>query len=130
MARKPKSAPTKKYTALYWTFFLLSIIITLAPIIYYTIYGFVEGSFQEKLTLGITLIIAVILVAVNLIFKFHLRSSLWILVLGIYFCIDNIMPLLLMVAIGTVLDEVLLTPLYKKFKEKRNINREIDKRIS
>lgn len=39
------------------------------------------------------------------------------------------MPLLLIVAVGTILDEFLLTPLHKHFKNKATINREIDKRL-
>lgn len=123
------SKQTKKYSSLYKMFFAFSIIVTVLPIIVYAIMGFVDGSVREKLTLGITLIVAIILTVINLIFKFHLRSSLWIVVLGIYFCIDNIMPLLLIVAIGSILDEFIFTPLYKSFKSKAKINKEIDKRL-
>lgn len=120
---------TKKYRTLYWVFFSLSLTVTLAPVLVYTIIGFINGEVTEKLSLGITLAVAAILFIINMIFKYHIRSTLWVLVLGIYFCIDNMMPLLLCVAIGTILDEFLLTPLYRKFKQKLQVNKEIDKRI-
>ena len=123
-----KSDITKKYQRLSILFQCLSILVLVAPLAYYTILGFINGEVTEKLTLGITFVIAAILFIVNVLFKYHIRSTIWILVLGIYFCIDNILPLLFMVAIGTILDEFLLTPLYKSYKNKCTINREIDKR--
>lgn len=128
MSKTPKDF-TKKYTKLYRLYFSLSIILLVAPILAYAIMGFVDGSAREKFRLGMTLIVAGILTLVNLIFKFHIRSVIWIVVLGIYFCVDNIAPLLLTVSISTILDEFILTPLYKKYRAKSKINREIDKRL-
>ena len=124
----PKSDITKKYQRLYILFQALSILILVSPLAYYTIYGFINGEVTEKLTLGITFVVACILLVINVLFKYHIRSTIWVLVLGIYFCIDNILPLLLMVAIGTILDEFVLTPLYKMYHTKCTINKEIDKR--
>ena len=123
-----KSEITKKYQRLAILFQALSIIVLVAPLAYSTILGFINGEVTEKLTLGITFVIAVILFIINILFKYHIRSTLWILVLGVYFCMDNILPLLFMVAIGTILDEFVLTPLYRSYRNKYTINREIDKR--
>lgn len=120
---------TKKYTNLYWLFRSISFLVLIVPLIVYGVKGFIEGDVTEKLTLGMTISIAAILVALNILFKYHIRSTIWIIVLGIYFCIDNIMPLLLCIAIGTILDEFIFTPLYKSYKNKATINKEIDKRV-
>lgn len=130
MSKKPKSDVTIKYRKLSALFFWLSLLVTVVPVLVYAVMGFCKGEVHEKVTLGITLIVAAILVVINIVFKYHIRSVLWILVLGIYFCIDKIMPLLLLVAVGTILDEFILTPLHKSFKSKAKINREIDKRIT
>jgi hypothetical protein len=122
------SEVTRKYQRLHLLFFSLSMLILTAPVVVYVVIAFVQGEVHEKLTLGTTVVIAVILTVINMLCKFHIRSTLWIVVLGIYFCLDNILPLLLMVAIGTILDEFVLTPLCKKYKAKANINKEIDKR--
>lgn len=127
---KKKSDVTKKYARLSLLFFWLSIIVTIVPVIVYTGLAFANGEVHQKVTLGITLAIAIILVVINLVFKYHIRSSVWILTLGIYFCMKNILPLLLMLAIGTILDEFVLTPLHKSYKNKKTINYEIDKRIT
>lgn len=120
---------TKKYKRLSMTFGILSIAVTILPVVYYVVLGFVEGGTQQKATLGMTVTVAVVLTAVNVLFKKHIRSTIWVLVLGIYICLKNILPLLLMVAIGTILDEFVLSPLHKAYKQKATINKEIDKRI-
>ena len=123
-----KSPITKKYITLAWIFGMLSFMVLVFPVAYYMILGFIYGGVTEKLILSITFVIALILLVINLVFKFHIRSTIWIIVLGIYFCIASILPLLLMVAIGNIIDEFLLSPLHKMYHNKAIINREIDRR--
>ena len=125
-----KSQITQKYKTLSHIFFWLSLLITILPVFIYMIKAFVEGTTGQKLSLGCMAVVAIILVCVNILFKMHLRSIIWILVLGIYIVIKNILPLLLIIAVGTILDEFVLTPLHKRYKQKATINAEIDKRIS
>lgn len=108
----------------------LSLLVLLAPIFAFTIKAFIVGETIEKLALGGLAVSAMVLVCVNILMKAHLRSPVWLCLLGIYFALENILPLILMLAIGTVLDELLLTPLHKHFKSKASINYEIDKRIN
>lgn len=110
-------------------FSVLSFLLTVAPIVIFGIQAFIAGEPHEKTTLGLTITTALILVAINAMFKLHIRSVLWILVLGIYVCLDNIQTMLLVMAITTILDEFVAVPLRNKFKKKYEINREIDKRI-
>lgn len=119
---------TKKYKRLNIALRILSVILLLAPIIVFSVIGFIEGQVHEKLVLGCTLVTALILVLINAIFKYNIRSTLWICILGIYMCLDNIMPLLLIIAISTIIDEFIVTPLQKKYKNLYVINNEIDKR--
>ena len=119
---------TKKFKFRYHFFHFLSLMCSIAPLLIYGIIGFSNGSAGEKFSLGISIIIALILVLINIILKLSLRSTIWILVLGIYICLDNILPLLLIIAITTIIDEFIFTPLYKSFKNKFIINREIDRR--
>lgn len=123
------SRETRKYKALSTLFLALSILLLVAPLAYYSIQGFIQGETTDKFTLGITFVIACILFTINIMFKFHIKSTIWIIVLGIYFCLDNILPMIFMVAIGNILDEFVFSPLHKHFKSKAIINKEIDKRI-
>lgn len=121
---------TKKYRTFSVIFGILSFLLTLGPIFYYIITGFIEADLtREKVGLTCLVICALILSIVNIIMKYNIRSTIWLIVIGIYVCIDNIMPLLLMIAGGTILDEFIVSPLHKLFKTKYTINKEIDKRL-
>lgn len=107
---------------------LLSILLLIVPILVYAIIGFSRGEIGEKFTMGMCLLISFIFVLINALFKANIRSTLWILLIGIHICIDNITTLLFIMAITTMLDEFLVTPLAKHYAQKYTINVEIDKR--
>lgn len=119
---------TKKYKNKLNLFRSLSFSITVLPVILYAILGFYNGSIGEKVSLGICTLLAIMFVIINIMFKHHIRSTLWIMLIGIYICIDNIIPLLITMAVSTVIDEFVLVPLIKKYKDKYIINKEIDAR--
>ena len=104
---------------------------SLCPILIYVIKAFVDKDVQEvnKYTLGIMCSVALIVTIINIVAKLHLRCIPWILLLGIYLCLKNITTLLVLMAITTIIDELILMPLHKSFKSKYTINKEIDKRL-
>ena len=120
---------TKKYKTNYILCKTLSILMTLIPLVIYTIKGFCEGTPASKVTLGVCFTTALILTIINVVFKYHMRSTIWILMIGLYVAVDNIIPLLIILAITTILDEFILTPLSRHYKAKYTINKEIDERI-
>ena len=119
---------TKKYKIKLNIWRLLSFTLTVLPVIIYTIMGFMDGTIGEKVSLGICVILALIFVLINIMFKYHIRSTLWVLLIGIYVCIDNIIPLLIIMAATTIIDEFVLVPLINKYKNKYIVNKEIDLR--
>jgi hypothetical protein len=119
---------TKKYKKTANTLSIVSWALTFVPIIVYVIVAFANGTPAQKLTLGISVIIAGMLVAVNFMMKLNLRSTIWVLMLGVYVCLKNILPLLLIIALSTIIDEMIISPLAKSYKNKYVINKEIDKR--
>ena len=125
------STMTKKYKKLSILTFLLSAICSLCPIVIYVIKAFVDKDVQEvnKYTLGIMCSVALVITLINIVAKLHLRCIPWILLLGIYVCLKDITALLVIMAITTIIDELILTPLHKSFKNKYTINKEIDKRL-
>ena len=125
-----QSELTKKNKTLYWIFSILSFIATFVPIMFYIVKGYIEADLTtEKVGLTCTIMIAIILTAINFLLKYNIRSTLWILLLGIYFCLDNILVMIIIIAVGTILDEFILTPLKKSYKNKYTINKEIDRRL-
>ena len=123
------SQTTKKYKRLSIIMWWLSLLVLLTPISYYVVRAFMIGNTVEKLALGGLAVAAIIITCFSLLQKMKLRCPLWICLLGVYIVLDKIIPLLIMVAVGVILDELVLTPLHKKFKEQATINAEIDKRI-
>ena len=125
------STMTHKYKRLSILTFLLSTICSLCPILIYVIKAFVDKDVQEmnKYTLGIMCSVALIVTIINIVAKMHLRCIPWILLLGIYVCLKDITTLLVIMAITTIIDELILMPLHKSFKNKYTINKEIDKRL-
>lgn len=121
---------TKKYRAGYWIFTILSWLLTIGPLIVFTIMGFIQGEPSQKVTLGITVMVAIVCVILSILMKLHIRSTIFILILGIYVCLDNILPLILTICICTIVDEILIQPIQKMYKSKLTINKEIDKRIT
>lgn len=119
---------TKKYRKSYWLCKILSWCITLLPMLIFVIWGFVEGTPHRKMALGGLMVIAIVLVVINILMKLSLRCVPWIMLLGIYICLQEITVLLIIMAVTTVVDELILTPLEKRFREKLVINKEIDKR--
>ena len=122
------TSPTKKYKRLARLFSLLSILVVLAPLLYYTAEAFIAGAVVEKLALGGLATFSIVLVLFNVLLKASLRSPLWIMLLGIYLVLNSILPLILFIAVGTILDEFILSPLARKYKNLYVINNEIDKR--
>lgn len=119
---------TKKYKIKLNICRILSFTLTVLPVIIYAIIGFMDGTIGEKVSLGICVILALIFMLINVMFKYHIRSTLWVLLIGIYVCIDNIIPLLIIMAATTIIDEFVLVPLINKYKNKYIINKEIDLR--
>ena len=113
-----------------WVCRLLSVLITLLPVVYYVIKGFADESIgtKQKACLGCMVCLAITLYLINVLMKYSIRSTIWILLLGVYVCLEDILPLILMLAIGTIIDEFILTPLKKHYASVYKINREIDRR--
>lgn len=122
------SKVTEKYRRGYWITKTLSWVITFVPVIVYAIMGFVQGTPHRKLALGGLMVLAAILVVINILMKLSLRCVPWILLLGIYIALKEVTVLLVIMALTTMADELVLTPMSKRYREKLVINKEIDKR--
>lgn len=122
------SERTKKAKTKYIIFKTISICLTVLPLAIYVIIAFTKGAPVQKFTMGIMVMLSLIFVILNILMKYNIRSTLWILLLGIYLCLDNITPLLIIMAVSTILDEFLISKLATKFKNQFTINKEIDKR--
>ena len=122
---------TEKYKKIYLALFITSLALNFLPLFIYVIMGYVDVNIEEskKVVLSFTLIAAVVLAIYNLLAKKHLRSVVWILLLGVYYAVQKIELLLMLMAICTIIDEFIVEPLVKKYKFKYKANKEIDDRM-
>lgn len=119
---------TKKNKKLAIIYYILSAIVTFGPIIYFVFKGLITGSQVQKFTMGSMCLVAIMLFCVNAIAKVSLRSPMWLLLMGIYTCLDKIEVLLIILCVTTVLDDFIFSPGAKHYKNKYTINKEIDAR--
>ncbi len=122
---------TQKYRTTYWILFAISVALNFVPLLVYVIKGYasIEVSESRKVTLTMTMMIALCLSIYNILAKKHMRSVIWILLLGVYFAVQKIELLLILMAICTIVDEFVVEPLMKRYKFKYKSNKEIDSRL-
>lgn len=106
----------------------LSWLLTFAPILIWLCVAMAKSNDLTKTSLAITILIAGMLTLVNLLLKYSIRSTIWILLIGIYIALKDITPLLIIIAVCTILDEFIVHPLYVHYRDRFKINKEIDKR--
>lgn len=121
---------TKKLKTKYLISALLSILLNICPLIVFTIIAFVTNTaIVHKVTLSMTLLLVLIFTLITLVNKTVFRSKLWILLIGLWLCLDNILTPLIVFASCQVVDELIVTPIKNHYKDRYKINKEIDKRL-
>lgn len=128
-----KSTATKNAKTKWIIFETLSVLVAVVPLLVFIVFAFCTGETQDKLVVSLTGIIGLAITALNVMLKWHLRCALWIVLFGVTYCFreQSDMVLALVGTMGgiTALDEFVLSPLAKKFKNQFQINKEIDKRL-
>lgn len=122
---------TEKYRKLKWAFFAASLACSVVPVIVFFIIGLANGdiSISKKLTLSLGFCFTIGVSVVGLIRKHHYRCGIWVFILVCYIAIKNFAPILLTFGICCCLDELIFTPMYRKYRELVVVNAEIDKRM-
>ena len=121
---------TKHTRARLWTYRILDLLILLLPMMVYIGFAYADGAalIHEKVALTGCISIALILTLFNILTKRHLRSPIWILLIGLYCIVDNLLPLVITLASATVADEFILTPLISHYRTKLVADKAIDRR--
>lgn len=120
---------TKTYKFKKNLMFLLSLLCSFGPLIVFTIMGLVQGEGREKICLTMTAIASIIMGLVCVLRKIHLRSTLYILMIGLWIALDNLLPFIITLMLCTMLDEIIFTPLHRRFREDYHTNKQFDKRM-
>ena len=124
------STRTKKLRLIAFIMTVLSVILTIGPLCIYSVKAFTnaQATTSDKCVLLSMLSIGTILSIVCIINKYTPRCRIWLIIIGLYLCLDSILGCILVIAITQVIDELIVGPIARRYREKLHINREIDKR--
>lgn len=122
---------TKECRAKLWILRILDWICLFLPLLIYICIALSSNgvlAIQKVAVVG-SVAIAAILTAMNVIAQKRLRCSIWIIVLGLYIAVkEYLLPLIIILAITSILDDLVFTPLIHKYYTKLQANETIDER--
>lgn len=127
------SKRTKQCRNLRDLFTVLHLLCLFGPFLYYIPSSFINGQPGEKLALSLTMVVALILGAFSIIADAATKGNLiktimWTLVLGVCICLPKISTFIYIMAIISILDEIVIVRLRDKYKTAYLANKEIDRR--
>ena len=124
-----KSKTTKKYQKLALIFSLVSVLLLLGPATFYVLSGIATATLTiQKVALVSTVAMSLLLTFICAVNKVVFRSKVWLIILALFFVVENFLVMIMIFAITQCLDELVFTPLARHFRNKATINAEIDKR--
>lgn len=123
---------TKASRTKLWIFRVLDWICLFAPVIIYMFIALCSNEviIAGKMALvGMTLI-AAILSIINIIAQKRLRCPIWIILIGLYIAMQKyLLPLVIILAVTSILDDLVFTPLISYYRSQLISNKAIDKRF-
>lgn len=125
------SAYTKKCHRILWFFRILDIICLFLPLIIYVIMALASGGVAAvgKVAVVGSVMVAGILTAINVIAQKRLRCPVWIVLLGLYIAMEEVLlPLVVILAITSILDDLVFTPLIQKWYTRLQSSIVVDER--
>lgn len=124
-----KSERTKRTCAAHRALSLLSILLCLGPCAVFIVKAFASSALTvEKVSLTFTVFVSIIISAVCLIRKTFFKSSIWLILIGLWICLDDISLMIVITAICQTIDELVVSPLCSCYKTKVQIAKELDRR--
>lgn len=127
------SKRTKQLNILVIILGVLHFLAAAGALLYFVPYAFITAEVGSKIVLSLTLVLSLILGAISLIVDvahrggLH-RSMLWSAIIGVMYCLPTISTFIWIMAIASIVDELIICPLKEKAKIALTANREMDKR--
>lgn len=133
--KKKRSERTKKCGRLSVIFGVFHFLCLFGPLMYFLPYGFINGDTVQKISLGMTIITSLVLSILSIITDMKHRAGIhrtimWILIAGVLFCLTEIKTFIWIMAVTSIIDELVFTKLRDYYKSAVIANKEIDKRTS
>lgn len=127
------SERTKQCRTLTTVFGVLHFLCLFGPLLYFIPYGYITGETVSKIGMSFTVILSVILAVISLLVSVTARAGLhrcimWVLISGVLFCLKEIQVFIWIMAITSILDELVFTKIKDYYKAALISNKEIDRR--
>lgn len=119
----------------FWAVFfgILHFVALFGPLLFFGIQAFIAAETVSKVVLGLTAVTGIIISLLSLIITTAAnglqRTAFWAIIIGIMTCLTDIKTFIWIIAIVSVADEVIFTPLWKRNSTLYDTNREIDLRF-
>lgn len=128
------SERTKQCRILAFVFGLLHFLCLFGPLLYFIPYGYITGETVEKIGMSFTVITAIILSMISILVSATHRAGLhrcvmWVLIAGVLFCLKEVQVFIWIMAITSILDELIFTKVKDHYKAALISNKEIDRRV-
>lgn len=102
------------------------------PVVGYVLFGLFSRDVEtvKKLVLISTCIIAGIVSVTNVFMRQRMRCVVWILIIGLYVAVrELLLPLIIIMAVTSVADDVVFSPLIAYYQAKLASSKTIDQRM-
>lgn len=116
-----------------WLYRILDLLILFTPVAVYIVIALCNDGVTTigKVSVVGMVAVALILSLFNIIAQKRLRCPIWIVLIGLYIAIkEYLLPLIIILAIVTILDDLILTPLITYYRDKLIANKAIDERLA
>lgn len=115
-------------------FFTISVLLNVVPELVGCIIAFQDYGTRDRLPpMIVALAAALILTVISWLAKIKIRSAGWVVFLGMYYVYCHtpaaLTYILLAIAICTIVDDIVITPLYRHFRFNWKANAQIDRRL-
>lgn len=130
MARASKF--TRKTRRILFILWIVDFVLLFLPAIIYVFIGLFSTGVTNtgRTTLVLSVFIAIVLSAVNVIARKRLRCPIWVLLLGLYVAIKELLlPLVIILAVTSILDDLVLSPAIQYFHDRARASKLIDDRM-
>lgn len=114
-------------------FSILHYLAMLAPVIYFAIFVIVTGAVVEKVAMTLDIIVVLILGVLSIFSDVRHRGGLhktmlWAMIAGIVWCLERANTFIIIMAICSILDELIFVKQMNKYAELTRTNKELDRR--
>ena len=125
---------TKQCRILNIIFGILHFLCLFGPLLYFIPYGYITGETVEKIGMSFTIVTALILSMISIIVSVTARAGLqrcimWVLIAGVLFCLKEVQTFIWIMAVTSILDELVFTKIKDHYRAALISNKEIDRRM-